>query len=113
MDLQVSCYIRFLSLSASNICSVDEHATLKALCEETCKTLNGLISSLRRERQASSLKPQALLHVSFPTRLKHPTRAEHKNDRQSPPDRKPSEIDAIGLQEAYALSATERVEKIN
>jgi hypothetical protein len=28
--------------------SVDEHSTLKALCEETCKTLNGLISSLHR-----------------------------------------------------------------
>jgi four helix bundle protein len=56
-------YLRFLGIaygSASELLyqlslafrlkylSVDEHSTLKGLCEETCKTLNGLISSLRR-----------------------------------------------------------------
>jgi four helix bundle protein len=56
-------YLRFLGIaygSASEVLyqlsldfrlkylSVDEYRTLEALCEETCKTLNGLISSLRR-----------------------------------------------------------------
>ncbi len=56
-------YLRFLGIaygSASELLyqlslafrlkylSVDEHSTLKGRCEETCKTLNGLISSLRR-----------------------------------------------------------------
>jgi four helix bundle protein len=56
-------YLRFLGIaygSASELLyqlslafrlkylSVDEHSSLKTLCEETCKTLNGLISSLRR-----------------------------------------------------------------